>query len=263
VASQSPIILESEDEFPKKLAAISKLEWDSNHFGFLVGCLPSQDLSDEELGTSLERAKSEGFHLLYGFAKNGRLVTSALLVRYSGLLACHRANFKRCLLQHPVEDDFPELPGVQIRLYPTGAASTSLLELGVLASQYSRFQSDPRISRERANELFRIWTERSTQREIADAVFVAEVDKQIVGFVTVKENQRIGTVGLIATAARYHRRGIGRLLLEHAHRWMIDRKIVETQVSTQVENVAACQFYARAGYQLASEESVYHFWLLI
>jgi GNAT superfamily N-acetyltransferase len=236
------------------------LTWDSRHFGFLVGRLSSQELTDEQLSTNLQQAKSMGFRLVYWFASKDRFLEPALLARFSGVLASRRANFRWMLNQRSVDENSRALQGIQIRLYPAESASDELIELGLLAGQYSRFQSDARIPRERFVELFRCWTERSTQREIADAVFVAEADQQIVGFVTAKKDQQIGTIGLIATNPHFHRRGIGKLLLGHAHRWMLKHDIVEAQVSTQVENFAACQLYLRTGYQLASLESVYHFW---
>jgi ribosomal protein S18 acetylase RimI-like enzyme len=86
------------------------------------------------------------------------------------------------------------------------------------------------------------------------AVFVAEADDGIVGFVTVSERisftgQREGYVGWLAVRAGMERRGIGSALMTVAENWAIDRGLSCLTLETGAANHAARSLYQALGYE--------------
>jgi ribosomal protein S18 acetylase RimI-like enzyme len=85
-------------------------------------------------------------------------------------------------------------------------------------------------------------------------VFVAEVDRDIVGIVTVSERisfagQREGYVGWLAVQAGMERRGIGSRLMAVAENWAIDRGLSCLSLETGAANHAARSLYRTLGYE--------------
>jgi len=86
------------------------------------------------------------------------------------------------------------------------------------------------------------------------SVFVAEVDGDIVGIVTVSERisfagQREGYVGWLAVRAGMERRGIGSSLMSVAENWAIDRGLSCLTLETGAANHAARSLYQALGYE--------------
>ena len=86
------------------------------------------------------------------------------------------------------------------------------------------------------------------------AVFVAEADGDLVGFVTVSERisfagQREGYVGWLAVRAGMERRGIGSMLMTMAEEWAVDRGLACLSLETGAANHAARSLYSTLGYE--------------
>ena len=137
-----------------------------------------------------------------------------------------------------------------------------VLELGRQAASFSRFVADPRIPPSKATELFDIWTNRSTLREMADLVLVANPagSSDIVGMVTVALRQDGGQIGLIAVDPKLRGLGIGTALVHSANRWTAGKGLIQGWVVTQAVNTSACRLYERTGYVLYQVERFYHSW---
>ncbi len=66
---------------------------------------------------------------------------------------------------------------------------------------------------------------------------VAEIDGELVGFVTWVIHEGIGRIGWIAVSGDHHRRGIGRRLVEHAEHDLRAAGIRDLEVDTLGESV--------------------------
>ncbi len=236
------------------------LEWDSHHFGLPVARLLPDRPTESELGELLEQARQAGIGLVYWTTPVEEWAGHPLLERYGGRAVGHRATFVSPLSPLTREDAGDK--AVVIREYPKGAASDALLALAVEAGAYSRFRLDPRIPTERFEALYRLWVQRSTLREIAGTVLIAESPAgELLGFVTIAQEENAGVIGLIAVARAAQGQGVGTNLMEAARSWMLARSLTTARVCTQRENEAACRLYCRTGFEPASVETDYHFWM--
>jgi len=240
------------------------LAWDSNHFGFLVGRLPEENIDDLELTKGLESARRANYRLVYWATRPDRAVSERLLADYAGRLVDRRAVYEMAGLDaQPTHLHKMPVSGYRILRQPPGNASPRLIALGIAAGADSRFLSDKRIRREQFESLYEIWVQRSTSRELADEVLVAVPNEgQEIGLVTIKVRDGVGQIGLIAVAEEARCRGVGSQLVLAAHRWMAKNGAVRAKVITQSCNQAACRLYSQLGYHLFEVSNIYHFWPL-
>lgn len=139
-----------------------------------------------------------------------------------------------------------------------GKCSESLYKLAFQSGRFSRFLTDTLLA-PKFNQLYSLWLEKSIDRTIADEVFVHYNSKNIIGFVTVKKKMSNAVIGLIAVDENYQGKGVGKKLLSVVENWCLQNKLQKIQVTTQKQNINACNFYQHNGYVVKSVEYIYHF----
>jgi dTDP-4-amino-4,6-dideoxy-D-galactose acyltransferase len=237
-------------------AALAPLAWDTSHFGFPVARLvvPGDDPVAARL--LLAQARRAGTALVYWYTDPAAAVPGGLLDEFTGLLVDRKVTFARDLSGGAA--GVGEDGGVWE--YPPGPASEGLKALALAAGVSSRYRTDPLFPPDKFAGLYTTWAERSARHEIADAVFVSGDGAAPAGMVTLSESAGVGNVGLIAVAGAARGRGLGRLLMAVAHRWMAGRGAKRATVVTQLDNAAACGLYRRCGYRPHEVKHCYHFW---
>ena len=259
--------------------ALCRLEWDSLHFGVPVAELPSPEMSDEDLRVALTTARAEGLHLVYWAAHRERTLSADLMVEFHGLAVNHRVRFIAILKNHEprpsssglFDDRQPLSHGrgsktsssYRVGELPRGPASKELLQLSIVAGGHSRFQVDPRIPAGKFRELYEVWMNRSTRRELADVVLVAtpsNAPDDFVGVITLSETAGAGQIGLLAVHEDHRGQGVATLLMTAAHDWLRQRDATELSVVTQLENREACALYSRWNCEAVEVRQWFHFW---
>ena len=147
--------------------------------------------------------------------------------------------------------------------FPRGPASRELLQLSIVAGGNSRFQVDPRIPADKFRELYEVWMNRSTLRELADVVLVAtptDASDDFVGVITLSATEGAGQIGLLAVREDHRGQGVATLLMAAAHDWLRRQDVAQTSVVTQLENLAACGLYSRWNYEIVEVRKWFHFW---
>ncbi len=82
-------------------------------------------------------------------------------------------------------------------------------------------------------------------------IFFAYLDGRLAGqIILLKYWNQFGYIEDIAADAGFRRRGIGRALIDHALRWSQELNLAGLMLETQDNNVSACKFYERCGFQL-------------
>ncbi len=136
-------------------------------------------------------------------------------------------------------------------------------EAAALAARYAaaftltRFAVDPFVSVAAALELHRRWIVNSCQGR-ADAVLVADVGSELLGFITCRLDQATATgcIELVAVDAAQRGAGIGRGLVGAALTWFAGRA-ERVQVRTQLNNSIAVGLYQASGFRLLLGELTY------
>ena len=93
-------------------------------------------------------------------------------------------------------------------------------------------------------------------------LFVAECDGSVIGYVQCEEvdsaiGMRIGCVLALAVSQTFHRRGIGKHLLQEVERWAKQRGISEIRLNSGAERQEAHQFYQATGYTLIKFQAAF------
>ncbi len=273
--------------------ALRRLEWDTLHFGVPVAELPSPDMNDEDLRSVLTAARADGLHLVYWATHRERTLPADLLGKFHGLVVNHRVRFVGSLsngeprplgsgvfddrqLETTLWRDAPRRdsrrgaschiaasPSYCVGGFPRGPASRELLQLSIVAGGHSRFQIDPRIPADKFRELYEVWMNRSTLRELADVVLVAtpsNAPDDFVGVITLSETAGAGQIGLLAVREDHRGQGVATLLMAAAHDWLRGRGATEMNVVTQLENHEACTLYSRWNCEVVEVRQWFHFW---
>jgi len=234
--------------------------WDTQHFGYPVASISNSVLEPEAVERALRAAHKQGYQLVYWASSREYDDNTAWLQEYQGILVDRKTTYVKKLLAANSNIESGNFRCVE---WNPDEYSPELIELGVAAGLWSRFGVDTRIERDKFRSLYEIWIRRSLARELSDMVLVVQEQGLSVplGMVTISIKAGIGQIGLIAVSESQRGRGLGKLLVDAADRWMLEHGAHGAQVITQLQNVAACRLYEQAGYKVEAVEYYYHFWL--
>jgi dTDP-4-amino-4,6-dideoxy-D-galactose acyltransferase len=232
------------------------LSWDSDFFGFKVAQLANPDLNPSTLGVLLRALRENAVGLVYWASNPHDEGSQRAALMHGGFLADRRIMYVR------IADRVPEnASSVPVEQYAQLEADSSLESLALQAGAFSRFNTDPRISRDKFELLYRIWIRRSADRTLAHAILVTRQSGKIVGMITVGEKRGRGHIGLVAVDEAMRGRKIGSSLLVASLVWFREHGYATVEVVTQGANVAGCKLYENFGFRPEKSENIYHFWL--
>jgi dTDP-4-amino-4,6-dideoxy-D-galactose acyltransferase len=261
------------------------LAWDSEFFGRRIGRI----VPIEAKGGRLDRAllaevdawcSAEAIDCLYFLADSGDPATAAVAEAGGFRLVDLRVTLEGRPGGHP-EGEFragriwagessslpdpsarPSLQDDRTRLFfPEDLAD--LRRIAAASHHDSRFYADPHFDRERCDELYATWIEKSCRGESADAVLVAEHEGKPAGYISCVRSGGVGDsgeIGLIAVAAEAQGRGLGKALIRASLRWFADRGLSRVRVVTQGRNVRAQRLYQAHGLFTRSIGLWFHRW---
>lgn len=229
-----------------------RLPWDSQFFGISIArAVPTRvDAAQREL--MLDWCRAEGIDCLYFLADEDT----------DGMRVLEDAGFSR--VDERVSLELHPMPSVGAPTADTRAAResdiTTLRNIAGSAHYDSRFYNDGHFDRERCDELYRVWIEKSC-RGWADHVVVAEHDGEVRGYLTVHLREPgSASIGLVGVAAACRHQGIGQRLMAGALAWMSDQSVTRVWSATQGRNRASQAFFQRAGFRLTRRAIWYHRW---
>ncbi|NVK74114.1 MAG: GNAT family N-acetyltransferase [Oceanospirillaceae bacterium] len=121
----------------------------------------------------------------------------------------------------------------------------------------SRFR-EPWFTANQREQFYAVWLKNAIDGSFDDACLLYEVDKTIMGFVTVKVDEDRLRIGLIGVNSDFQGKGIGSRLIRAAHRYGYSQKCKEIIVSTQSSNVQAVNLYIKNGFRLSRSNSWFY-----
>jgi len=230
------------------------LPWDSSFFGLRIGRLKGGHLSEPLLAEALDWCGSQEIDCLYFLADSNHAET----IRLAEYNAFQLVDIRVALTLVPSPEENQHAMANGIRLFKE-ADLDCLKAIARQSHSDSRFYFDGRFPKERCDDLFETWIERSCQGWAA-AVFVGELDGAVAGYCSCHFEGDAGSIGLMAIAPQAQGRSLGRCLVGAAISYAKSRGISRLNVVTQGRNVRAQRLYQKCGFVTESVRLWYHKW---
>jgi len=234
------------------------LEWDSTFFGVRIGRIESTRLTSDEVAKALDWASDQHLQCLYFLCEPDDDES----VRLAEIHGFHLVDL-RLSLQRRLESDgilaLSQTEQGSVRPYRVQDRD-AIEEIAATAYHDTRFYYDHRFGVDRATALYRTWARKSCDGD-ADAVFVAGQQQDVQGFITCHlQPARRGQIGLVGVDSGARGAGLGRLLVDAALAYFVEKGITEVEVATQGRNIAAQRLYQKCGFRSGSLHLWYHKW---
>jgi dTDP-4-amino-4,6-dideoxy-D-galactose acyltransferase len=232
------------------------LDWDSDFFGVRVARLVPRRLNPSEMKRAMVWCRNHRIDCLYFLADAADLQTIRLSEKYRFRSVDIRMTLERELKE---PDFLKPLYGAKLRL-SSEQDIPALESIAKTAHQDSRFYYDPHFKTARCSALYQTWI-RYSCRDFADAVWVAEIDRKPVGYVSCHlKGQNRGEIGLVGLAQSAQGKGLGQGLILESLRWFFRQGVRQVSVVTQGRNIRAQRLYQRCGFLTCSVDLWYHYW---
>lgn len=222
---------------------IKRLDWESDFFGFEVG-----EIFDETIIEGLNKYKlviakqsKDKELLIKNFEK--RFQETKVVFEKKLSINNFKANLDSII-------DFDNSPICSTFFYP----------LAFESGKQSRFKLDVNFSQKNFELLYSKWVDNSVNKNFADKIFYTKAFDEVTSFVTIKLSEKYANIGLIAVSKNTQGIGIGKILLSKVEDYCVDNNIYELRIPTQKENLLACAFYYKNGYQIIEETIIKHYW---
>ncbi|WP_435356925.1 GNAT family N-acetyltransferase [Emticicia sp. SJ17W-69] len=229
------------------------LIWDSQFFGKKIGKIAVFEKNEGFLEASLARAYTEKYELIYVFTEKNIEVSDEILQKFHGKLVDRKVTYTAKIAQLQTKNRN------HIEEFLQEKASQELYDLAYLSGSHSRFKLDNGFGIENFKRLYREWVNKSVSHAIARKVFVYS-NKKIGGMVTLNVKEETATIGLIAVDETLQGQGIGASLIDACVEFCKNEKIQTLDVPTQMDNLQACRFYEKYGFEIKEINNIYHFW---
>lgn len=160
----------------------------------------------------------------------------------------------------------PELPeSVGLRAaVPGDAPSVARLAAEIFRDYPGHYLSDPRLPRDRSNEVYSSWAERACRvADVADTVLLLERAGEIIGFSVLKITApHTFDCRLIGISPSVRRQGAFSSLLRACEHWGVTRGLDVMEYSTQLTNVTAQRGLCKAGFLPTGSRYTLHKWFV-
>lgn len=231
------------------------LEWDSTFFGVRVARIEGRELASDELRTAVNASRDDRVDCLY-LRSDANDVTT--------LRSAGEHGFRFVDVRITLDCELADLTTVQAHDGIRTARPADIPALREIASynhRNTRFYADDHFPRERCDELYATWIEKSVEGW-AQRVLVADHGAGPAGYLTIHvKPQAYGEIGLVGVARDAQGRGIGGQLVETAIAWLRQKGLLTASVVTQGRNVGAQRLYQANGFRTRSVELWHHRWI--
>jgi dTDP-4-amino-4,6-dideoxy-D-galactose acyltransferase len=235
------------------------LRWDTDFFGFKVARIIPHRLTAGELEYTLVLLKKQYVSLVYWTSDPLDKESQRAAKLFGGFLADKKVTYE-INLQNVLKARSQQV-NITIEEYLDSSPNSELEALALESGIYSRFNKDPKFTKEQYKSFYECWLLNSVTKKNADAVFVAKKGSRILGMVTASKKKDCGDIGIIAVNKNMRRRKVGYGLVNTALNWFISNNCKNARVVTQGDNKAARKLYEKCGYHIKKTDHFYHFWL--
>jgi dTDP-4-amino-4,6-dideoxy-D-galactose acyltransferase len=232
------------------------LDWDSEFFGKRIARLNRSRLEGSSISEALAWCADNRIDCLYLLADADHGETRRIADQNCFLEVDMRLTLARPITQQYQRSELSVDSRVRL------ARESDLPQLRRFARtlhQDSRFYFDQQFERSKCDLLYETWIEKSCG-DLAQTVFVPQVDSQAVGYITCGSRSQETQIGLLGVAETHARTGLGRALVQRFLSWSAEQNVRRATVVTQARNTAAQHLYRSCGFLPATLQRWYHRW---
>ena len=127
---------------------------------------------------------------------------------------------------------------------------------------FGHYHADPRLDRTKCDETYASWAVRSClSHEVADQVLVAELEKDIVGFISLRLNNPEEEEGMLnCVAPKVQKKGIYPQVLIAGMHWGMSNGAKRMIISTQITNISVQKVWTHLGFEPSHSYYTFHKW---
>jgi len=232
-------------------------EIDSERFGVRVA---RAQVEGKNLSQIIDFCVAEQIKLLIARCATKELRTIQEMECLGFLLMDTLVYYSFDLTKRTIPDDAPR---AHVRkLMRDDTAQVETVAAAAFKGYYGHYHADSRLDQRKCDEGYVSWAVRScTSKQVANEVLVAEIDKKIVGFLTLRLNSPKEMEGLLfGVAPEGQGIGVGRALMVNGLKLCKKRQAKRMVISTQVTNVAVQKVWCRVGFEPAHSYYTLHKW---
>ncbi len=230
------------------------LEWDSAFFARRIARVRSETMTPALLDSIALQAQRDKLDCVYFLADPHHS---------SGIALAESNDFRLVDVRLTLDAQTPNAghPAVAPALRSaTPSDAKTLRAMARINHTDSRFYHDGSFSRERCDALYEEWIDKSLDGW-ADAVLIAEVDGQAMGYITCsRRSAQAGQIGLLGVDQSARGTGVGGRLVRGALDWFMSQGCRTATVVTQGRNVAAQRLYQKYGFRTCETRLWFHRW---
>lgn len=204
--------------------------------------------------------RKQGITLVYCIEEKISPLIETYVKSVGGYLVDNKLTYRKEIKKKNIQQiNYPN--GYTVEQYKEGIPTAKMNNLAIESGIHSRFNNDPKINSNVFKKLYKTWMYNSVNKTIANEVFIAKNNNNIVGMMTLNKIKNEGRIGLIAVDFLNRGQGIGSSLIHQGELWCISEGLESFQVITQQKNKEACYLYSKNKFILRKSETVYHIWL--
>ena len=220
-------------------------QWDTAHFGFVIGSMDRNRTSNDSMGSALARAMQRGVRCIYCVTpENDDLNVvderfDRVEVKLDLTARVPSAGSPYTLAR---AEDYPPLRELARRAF----------------RGQTRFYNDRNFPEDKADSLYEKWVDRGKHEENAHVIVVegARTD----GFSVVRTGRNESRIELIAVSKPARGKGIGTKLIQGSLAVAREHGHDSINVETQSDNEAALALYRKMGFWVSSRRATWHWW---
>jgi dTDP-4-amino-4,6-dideoxy-D-galactose acyltransferase len=261
-------ILSRENEELVGLVCWTRLDWDTEQFGFPAARLDLLTASGDRqsagrtktdlVDDALQECRNHDIRHVTARVDAGDLTSVGALERNGFELIDGIQTFSLRIPSAPIAVR-NSAESITVRLYQESDLP-QVLQIARSAYVYDRFHADSALDEETADRINETWVRNSCLGTMADAVIIATAGDAVLGYVTCqidKEATRVlgvgcGEIGMVATTSRMRNAGVASAATVRALEWFEAQGVSAVEVGTQLRNIGAARLYEGCGFRLTA-----------
>ena len=243
-------------QFDNIFELISKLDWDTNYWGFNIAFLSSRRLTESILYRIIKFTKKNEIRLIEYLCDCHDKRSVSLAEKNGFEFKDIRLTFEKNLCGYLNMNNYKDIN----YFLANDKHIPNIRELSKDIYKDSRYYFDNNFDKKKFSEFYMLWAEKAIRGEYDDECFAIEMNNEITGFCTVRYNDDRAHIGLVGISKNYSGKGLGSKLMHCFFEEMNNKGINIITVVTQGRNYAAQRLYQKMGFITYSTELWYHKW---